>query len=642
MGSTMSCSRAGPSVRCARGGPGGGCEVPDGVAGTCGTVGGIFFEPEGCTHRIVVFCGDTAIPPLMVGDGQGEFEKHEGGNFCGGCLCRGVGVIIFLLLAGYGLMAFYQVDASELVGDLPPEVGEPLSKAIKAVSSVKMPALIPTFDAAATQPNGDKSSSFRGSSATTSSPTSTSQTMTPALTGFPSLSALLTAPPAALPTAPPLPLLITPAPPSMPVVTVATARSSEIRYHCVEGREDARDAAAVYAEWTTVDKNLDGHASRAELVDQKDSLSGKTLATLIDGDVDGDGSLSREEFTAALIQSKEEAFKSAEDIDTADWSDDKKTWCCEHAGIACPDTTTTTTTFGYDCEDELDNWDKAWPAKKKKWCCDHHQKGCRPNCDEGDVGDWGRFKQGWCCEHEQKGCAPSPTTTTSQEKRQGTIEGEGCDTMCTFRDMKSTCKERVLWSAQHAFKNERQACARSIEKVLDECQICSVCPLAETGCKDDASDIDGRPAGDGGVLFEKPVVDGPSLYHCSVGAPSLWTEAQKAWCCAHKQLGCEAIDGATSGSISPPLAKPTGEGAIFLCEANPDWENSWSFEKKDWCCTNMNVGCHNIVPDTASSDDEFNCNNGLDTWAWGWSDAKKDWCCRQEQKGCADSSAITK
>eukprot|EP00931_Biecheleriopsis_adriatica_P070208 TRINITY_DN43997_c0_g1_i1.p1 TRINITY_DN43997_c0_g1~~TRINITY_DN43997_c0_g1_i1.p1 ORF type:complete len:324 (-),score=57.04 TRINITY_DN43997_c0_g1_i1:110-1081(-) len=55
----------------------------------------------------------------------------------------------------------------------------------------------------------------------------------------------------------------------------------------------------------------------------------------------------------------------------------------------------------------------------------------------------------------------------------------------------------------------------------------------------------------------------------------------------------------------------------------------WSFDKRQWCCTQKGIGC---PPMTCRS---------RDNWEHAWSPGKKIWCCRHEGVGCPGGSPVS-
>jgi len=59
----------------------------------------------------------------------------------------------------------------------------------------------------------------------------------------------------------------------------------------------------------------------------------------------------------------------------AEWSTEKKVWCCSHHGKGCGQDGEVSAAQ-YDCNSAFANWVKAWSEGKKQWCCSHGVKSC--------------------------------------------------------------------------------------------------------------------------------------------------------------------------------------------------------------------------------------------------------------------------
>lgn len=83
-----------------------------------------------------------------------------------------------------------------------------------------------------------------------------------------------------------------------------------------------------------LDQDGSGTASRQELLDHRASFSPTGLSTVLDADVDGDGSLTRQEFGSALTRSSGTALAP---VDVNSWPEAQRTWCCKNAQVGCQD-----------------------------------------------------------------------------------------------------------------------------------------------------------------------------------------------------------------------------------------------------------------------------------------------------------------
>jgi len=99
-----------------------------------------------------------------------------------------------------------------------------------------------------------------------------------------------------------------------------------------------------------------------------------------------------------------------------------KTWrCCQKGKVACPVVQTNApmdlgTVDPYNCGDGFANWKAEWSLDKKHWCCRVHGRGCgadgevpaaQYDCNSGLpnwVKGWSAGKKQWCCAHGTQSC----------------------------------------------------------------------------------------------------------------------------------------------------------------------------------------------------------------------------------------------
>jgi len=129
--------------------------------------------------------------------------------------------------------------------------------------------------------------------------------------------------------------------------------------------------------------------------------------------------------------------------------------------------------------------------------------------------------------------------------------------------------------------------------------------------------------GPGDLSLSRVVVPGPS-YDCEAKGQdweTTWSFSQKAWCCKEKQLAC------------PSSLK---RQAAFGCQAASAHErDSWSTEQQDWCCAHKRVGCPSPAETTPM---HFDCQKDEDKLWVAWPMKKKVWCCINNHKGCPTQS----
>jgi len=353
------------------------------------------------------------------------------------------------------------------------------------------------------------------------------------------------------------------------------------------------------------------------------------------------------------------------------WSERKKTFCCEHEGKGCRNSSSTpvpasTSTRApdveFDCQAGLSKWMNGWSASKKKFCCEQEGKGCADltstsvpasggtvslsfDCEEGFLNwmdGWSVRKKTFCCEHDGKGCQDSSSTSAP------------VSTSTQAPDVKFDCEAGLAnwmdgWSAsKQAFCCEHEGkgcqdfdCAvgyANWERGWSAKKKEYCCALEDVDCTTDASALGGP-------------------YNCSEGYANwegAWTEEQQAWCCTAERKGCKLglwqkydcsagdPDQVAEWDANKKFWCCSWEtngcqgGKRFDCAADlKDWISRWSREKIEWCCSNEGQGCA-AVEETAP----FDCGQDADSWDQTWSPRQQEWCCAREQKGCAGPAAF--
>jgi len=94
-----------------------------------------------------------------------------------------------------------------------------------------------------------------------------------------------------------------------------------------------------------------------------------------------------------------------------------------------------------------------------------------------------------------------------------------------------------------------------------------------------------------------------------------WSSDKKSWCCERMRRGCAV----------------TTANNTYDCTVGLDGSIG-SASKIAWCCLHTHIGCSTTT--TTSSTQFFNCSAGFPNWATEWSRVKKRWCCSHEQRGC--------
>lgn len=97
-------------------------------------------------------------------------------------------------------------------------------------------------------------------------------------------------------------------------------------------------------------------------------------------------------------------------------------------------------------------------------------------------------------------------------------------------------------------------------------------------------------------------------FDCQVGLGDwfeAWPKGKKDYCCSNFQLGCTAYD------CSDALT-------------DRSWVSRWTDAKKAWCCDNEKLGC---AP--------YDCSQNLANWEVVWGLEQKQYCCKTEHIACA-------
>mmetsp|Transcript_63698 Transcript_63698/g.136927 ORF Transcript_63698/g.136927 Transcript_63698/m.136927 type:complete len:561 (+) Transcript_63698:104-1786(+) len=142
----------------------------------------------------------------------------------------------------------------------------------------------------------------------------------------------------------------------------------------------------------------------------------------------------------------------------------------------------------------------------------------------------------------------------------------GCDATCSVEGESKSCGAQIRQSALLNFAGT-DACILALGHVLAECNSCSKCTLADSGC------IVTTPAPATTTMVFAPHDCQDELANWKLA----WSADKKAFCCEHVGTGCE---------------EPTTTTLPFNCEAGyGNWKMGWSIQKKEWCCQNSRRGC---------------------------------------------------
>jgi len=219
-------------------------------------------------------------------------------------------------------------------------------------------------------------------------------------------------------------------------------------------------------------------------------------------------------------------------------------------------------------------------------------------------------------------------------------ETNPCNSMCAYMGRMASCTTRVLWGASREFAGEAHACDLGHSLVLEQCPVCSLCLLGDTGCEASRAPSAGLP------------------YECDVGLTNWqekWDQAKIEWCCKNHGLGCidqdpsESRYDCTSDTDAWMAAqarwccvheKVGCDVKKYDCKSGgTEWE-SWSTDQKEWCFQHSNFSTlHSCSLDPlAQAGWETEWRDSKKAWCCQyderWVRGKKDWCCQREGIGC--------
>lgn len=408
---------------------------------------------------------------------------------------------------------------------------------------------------------------------------------------------------------------------------------------------------------------------------------------------------------------------------TTSWSQQKKDWCCTQYYDGCPDPHTANSPF--DCQADIPTWSKSWTADKKAYCCHHYYDGCpdenefkpplqvpvhhphlpavgaqqpeHPYDCQADVETWERSwepsKKDYCCNTYYNGCPKTPVYSCgadvlSWRTKWSDDKKEWC------------CSQYNIGCEDYENLYPKYECQGGTPEAWDQRQSAWCCVLEKRGCKDEMM----------GVSMDCAAT------HANFAAA--WSEMKKAWCCVNHAVGCPGPPTTTSAFVEPMFTTTTPFKPLFDCEADKDfWQTGWSPDKKNFCCQHDSSKCEagttttpfailgttttpfapTVLPEMSTTTpfdlsgargssgdttttpfqilpgqdghttttafgqvtynqggglegattpfpggitttEEFDCSSDLFHWMIFWSEEKKGWCCREMSVGCAETT----
>lgn len=394
------------------------------------------------------------------------------------------------------------------------------------------------------------------------------------------------------------------------------------------------------------------------------------------------------------------------------WSREKQHWCCEHESRGCAGAVTPAPTLAAPappprpappadlaakfpasgCLSLCTVLGIAAPCRARVRYASSHEFGDQPNaCAKALVRVIEQCSNCATCALAETGChdvheedvgkVRAPEHAGHSESTEPPAATAACDHSCLYKNRTATCRERVIWSANHKFLGRANACREAWRCVQDECPSCADCPLAHTGCLEHTAV--GPPLAVTALVTASP--KSTQLFDCLAGYSNwerAWSPDKRKWCCEREQRGCDAQmkEGSIARTTVPfdclaglsnwkigwsklkrkwcfceqdkiPLSRdncPEAEPVKFDCDAGrKHWEDGWSQKKKAWCCSPRHGGCPKPVAATTTEATDarrtepkekprhaHDCHKDLATWSTSWSPEKKDWCCKKEEVHC--------
>lgn len=245
------------------------------------------------------------------------------------------------------------------------------------------------------------------------------------------------------------------------------------------------------------------------------------------------------------------------------------------------------TMLSYNCQEDYASWQEKWPEGKKTWCCQHSGMACEMADAAATVHTMDQefassestsapSSFGQDADFTPKPAFPSTaaqTTTaaaTSSQAGQAAAAQPPAAGVSQQPPMGDPSQQPGLLPVQSAAAPAAAAPAAA-EVPPPSLRFPPPTPQAAA------------------VATSPPEVDPPLHYACKIDAdngPDEWSQEQKVWCCQHTGKGC-----------SPTMA------LSFNCSAAlQSWRKEWSEAKKAWCCQNKHLGCP--VPEAKALTDQ--------------------------------------
>lgn len=154
---------------------------------------------------------------------------------------------------------------------------------------------------------------------------------------------------------------------------------------------------------------------------------------------------------------KEEWNCETKHVNWGIWPIERKAWCCQHQGEACPPGVQEP----YDCSHERDDWQDTWSESKRTWCCKVRGIACKSevyDCQSGFEDFWrgaSLKKMRYCCKFSDYPCPenlvpkaysdgiPTTTTTSTETTTKTTVTTTTATTTTTLTKTMTTVTSTV-------------------------------------------------------------------------------------------------------------------------------------------------------------------------------------------------------
>eukprot|EP00929_Paragymnodinium_shiwhaense_P094539 TRINITY_DN5513_c2_g1_i3.p1 TRINITY_DN5513_c2_g1~~TRINITY_DN5513_c2_g1_i3.p1 ORF type:complete len:2110 (-),score=715.51 TRINITY_DN5513_c2_g1_i3:122-6451(-) len=338
------------------------------------------------------------------------------------------------------------------------------------------------------------------------------------------------------------------------------------------------------------------------------------------------------------------------------WSEGKKTWCCQHEQLGCPEAEQDGRLPPHTPPSLVDETSETgWMDNQYRHDTDHSRAFAvlhhRPNnfddnhafdCHQGLTdwqAAWSDWKKAWCCKQEFLGCDDALVQAYDYSDytppAAGTILLAPPGYYNSYADYDySPVAVRVV-----AVNADYGAYDYGAYGYGDYPAVATVHAAAPGQPVDLYLDHHDDHVGDHDPHLKRVLID-PNHDHDD------HNQHDARVIVAHDHLDTHHHDHHHHDHVAEAIV-------LFDCqEGLHNWMAEWSDGKKDYCCKTKHLGCKdhhhydhvNFFDDQGESvhdphvHDAFDCQEGLANFEVGWSWAKREWCCKNYHFGCKDDN----